>query len=157
MVFMYGIMRCEKRKSNAVGGLEAEANRQEMINLPASDIDWDATGYNVFLVRSDDWKQSIKDELQKHNIEKYRKDAVVLIDSLYTASPDFFNQLSIDEAVDYFKDCLSFHEQQYGHVINAVVHFDEANPHLHVASVPIFERDGKYVLSAKALMGNRDD
>lgn len=154
---MYGIMRCEKRKINAIGGLEAEANRQEMIDLPASDVDWNLTKENVFLVRSDDWKQSIKDELQKYDITKHRKDAVVLIDSLYTASSDFFTELSKNEIIDYFTDCLDFHERVYGHVINAVVHFDERSPHLHIASVPLFQRDDKYILSAKALMGNRDD
>lgn len=155
---MYGIMRCEKRKMSAVGGLEAEANRDHKIDLPASDIDWGKTHDNVYLVRSTDWRETICRTLQEHGISRWRKDAVVMIDSLYTASPEFFEQ-STDRSqiIDYFRDCLDFHERHYGHIINAVVHLDETTPHLAIASVPIVQRDGKYVLSAKELMGNRSD
>jgi hypothetical protein len=155
---MYGIMRCEKRKMSAVGGLEAEANREHKIDLPASDIDWDKTRNNVYMVRSTDWRETICRTLQEHGISRWRKDAVVMIDSLYTASPEFFQQ-SVDQSqiIDYFRDCLDFHNRHYGHVINAVIHLDETTPHLAVASVPIVQRDGKYTLSAKELMGNRSD
>lgn len=155
---MYGIMRCEKRKMTAVGGLEAEANREHKIDLPASDIDWDKTCNNVYLVRSVDWRESICRTLQEHGISRWRKDAVVMIDSLYTASPEFFQQ-SIDQSqiIDFFRDCLDFHNRHYGHVINAVIHFDETTPHMAVASVPIVQRGERYVLSAKELMGNRSD
>lgn len=155
---MYGIMRCEKRKMSAVGGLEAEANREHMIDLPASDIDWDKTHDNVYFVRSADWRESICRTLQEYGISRWRKDAVVMIDSLYTASPEFFRQ-SVDQSqiIDYFRDCLDFHERHYGHIINAVVHLDETTPHLAVASVPIVQRGERYALSAKELMGNRSD
>lgn len=154
----YGIMRCEKRKMSAIGGLEAEANREHKIDLPASDIDWDKTCNNVYLVRSTDWRESIRRTLQEHGITRWRKDAVVMIDSLYTASPEFFRQ-SVDQSqiIDYFRDCLDFHERHYGHIINAVVHLDETTPHMAVASVPIVQRGERYALSAKELMGNRSD
>lgn len=154
---MYGIMRCEKRKMSAVGGLEAEANREHKIDLPASDIDWDKTHDNVYLVRSVDWRKSICRTLQEYGISRWRKDAVVMIDSLYTASPEFFQSVDQSQVIDYFRDCLLFHEQHYGHIINAVVHLDETTPHMAVASVPIVQRGDKYVLSAKELMGNRSD
>lgn len=153
----YGIMRCEKRKMSAVGGLEAEANREHKIDLPASDIDWDKTHDNVYLVHSTDWRESICRTLQEHGITRWRKDAVVMIDSLYTASPEFFQSMEQPQIIDYFRDCLSFHEQHYGHIINAVVHLDETTPHLAVASIPIVQRGERYALSAKELMGNRSD
>ena len=157
-----GIMRCEKRKGSALGGLEAENNRVDRIDLPASDIDWDKTKDNIFLVKNDNWTQAIKDELKDYGITKWRKDAVMAIDTLYTASPDFFESGIHDlggdfDTIDYFKDCLAFHEKTFGHVINAVVHFDEKTPHLHVISVPIVARGEHYALSAKEMMGNRED
>ena len=154
---MYGIMRCEKRKMSAVGGLEAEANREHKIDLPASDIDWDKTHDNVYFVRSADWRETICRTLQEHGITRWRKDAVVMIDSLYTASPEFFQTMEQPQIFDYFRDCLSFHEQHYGHIINAVVHLDETTPHMAVASIPIVQRGERYALSAKELMGNRSD
>ena len=154
---MYGIMRCEKRKMSAVGGLEAEANREHKIDLPASDIDWDKTHDNVYFVRSADWRETICRTLQEHGITRWRKDAVVMIDSLYTASPEFFQTMEQPQIIDYFRDCLSFHEQHYGHIINAVVHLDETTPHMAVASIPIVQRGERYALSAKELMGNRSD
>lgn len=153
----YGIMRCEKRKMSAIGGLEAEANREHKIDLPASDIDWNKTHDNVYLVHSTDWRESICRTLQEHGISRWRKDAVVMIDSLYTASPEFFQSIDQSQIIDYFRDCLDFHERHYGHIINAVVHLDETTPHLAVASVPIVQRGERYALSAKELMGNRSD
>ncbi len=154
---MYGIMRCEKRKMSAIGGLEAEANREHKIDLPASDVDWDKTRNNLYLVRSTDWRESICRTLQEHGISRWRKDAVVMIDSLYTASPEFFQSVDRSQVIDYFHDCLDFHERHYGHVINAVIHLDETTPHMAVASVPIVQRGERYALSAKELMGNRSD
>lgn len=60
--------------------------------------------------------------------------------------------------MDYFKDCLAFHEKTYGKVINAVIHFDEATPHLTCQSLPIIEKEnGQASLSAREIMGGRND
>ena len=153
----YGIMRCEKRKTGSCGGLQNEANREKdnEKNFVASDIDWTKTGDNEYLMKSNNWNQSVKDVLSSHRIDKHRKDAVVLIDGFYGASPEFFQDKSKDEIRAYFKDCLEYHKNHYGFTINAVIHYDEATPHMHVASVPIVQKnDGLWKLSAKDLMGN---
>ncbi|SDI88828.1 Plasmid recombination enzyme [Pseudobutyrivibrio sp. 49] len=153
----YGIMRCEKRKIQACGGIQAENNRQadKQKDFKASDIDWDRTNENEFLIQSMNLQQDIKKELKEHGIDKWRKDAVVCIDGLYTASPEFFEGKTKEECMEYFKDCLEYHEKTYGVTINAVIHFDEATPHMHCQSVPLVEReDGSFKLCAKELMGN---
>ena len=74
---------------------------------------------------------------------------------MYTASPEWFETHSKEEWINYFQDCLTFHRDYYGeHVINAVIHLDEATPHMQVASIPLTD-DGR--LSAKEIMGNRRD
>lgn len=153
---MYGIMRVAKRKRQAVGGLEAEANRNRWYckDFAGSEIDWSRTGENVFFVTSSDWWKDIKSEIASAGIEKTRKDAVVMLDAVYTASPEFFTDKSKTEVMEYFRDCLAFHGQEFGHVVNAVVHFDETTPHMHVCSVPI-TKDGR--LSARDVMGNKQD
>ena len=86
-----------------------------------------------------------------------RKDSIVMIDALYTASSGFFEGKKIEEIVRYFKDCLDFHELVYGKAFNAIVHLDETTPHMHVASVPIIEDEKGMHLSAKIIMGGRAD
>lgn len=156
---MYAIMRVEKRKVQALYGIEQENNRvqdkDKRKNFVASDIDWALTDKNYYFVKSDNWKKTIDKTLADNGITKYRKDAVVLLDGLYTASPDFFADKTDDEIKQYFADCLEYHSQNYGVVINAVVHLDERTPHMHVCSVPIVEQDGKYKLCAKEIMGNK--
>ena len=155
-----GIMRCEKRKMQACGGIRAENNRdaEKQKEFVASDIDWERTPDNVFFVKSDNFKADIEKELHNHGIDKWRKDAVTFIDGLYTASPEFFDGKTDQQITEYFQSCLDYHKQTYGdHIINAVVHLDEATPHMHVISVPIVEKDLGYKLSAKELMGGLKD
>lgn len=156
----YAIMRAEKRHRAAVHGIMIEANRsradhengRDFVN---SDINWDLTDSNVFLVKTENWNREITRVLHAEGL-KERKDSVVLIDGLYTASGDFFDGKSREEILDFFRDCLKAHERLYGTPINAVVHFDEETPHMQVASVPIVtDSTGKKKLSAKELMGGR--
>jgi len=179
---MYGIMRTEKRSRSDVYGIQIEANRTQDDHLRGrefngSNIDWSLTEHNVYLIpRNDNWNKTITDTLEQYNI-KPRKNSVVLLDSIYTASSDFFEGMTQAEIIDYFQSCLEFHEKTYGrHTINAVIHFDEvgsknagnsyknedgtyrgANYHLHISTIPIIKKNGTYSLSAKDLMGGRSD
>ena len=179
---MYGIMRTEKRSRSDVYGIQIEANRTQEDHLRGrefngSNIDWSLTERNIYLLpKNDNWNKTITDILEQYNI-KPRKNSVVLLDSIYTASADFFEGMTQAEIIDYFQSCLEFHEKTYGtHTINAVIHFDEvgsknagnsyknedgtyrgANYHLHIATIPIVEKNGTYSLSAKDLMGGRSD
>ncbi len=178
---MYGIMRTEKRSRSDVYGIQIEANRTQEDHLRGrefngSNIDWSLTERNIYLLpKNDNWNKTITDTLEQYNI-KPRKNSVVLLDSIYTASADFFEGKTHNEIIDYFQSCLEFHEKTYGkHIINAVIHFDEvgsnaggscknddgtykgANYHLHVATIPITQKNGTYSLSAKNLMGGRSE
>lgn len=149
---MYAIMRIEKRKKSEIRGIQAENNRnaEQQKNFICSDIDYARTNQNYYFVKSDDFKDSIERKLKANGIEKYRKDAVLCLDGLYTASPEFFQNKNREDIVKYFAECLEFHKKSFGDVFNAVIHFDETTPHLHVQSVPIFEKK----LCAKKIMGN---
>jgi len=179
---MYGIMRTEKRSRSDVYGIQIEANRTQEDHLRGrefngSNIDWSLTEQNIYLLpRNDNWNKTITDMLEQYNI-KPRKNSVLLLDSIYTASADFFEGMTQEEIIDYFQACLDFHRRTYGdHIINAVIHFDEvgttnagntyknedgtykgANYHLHIATIPLVKRNGTYSLSARDLMGNRSE
>lgn len=157
----YCIMRNEKIKtmSNCIG-LENEHNRassEEHLYKErfSPNIDWKKTDENIYLVKKNNWKRIIDNELRKHGIKK-RKDAVLMIDSIYTASPEAMKQWDNETMLNYFKDCLEFHKKHYGLVINAVIHLDETTPHLHIDDIPLLQKeDGTWKLSAKEIIGNK--
>lgn len=157
----FGIHRVEKAKAGDLYGLELEANRTEKDrhNFPKSNIDWERTKYNYYFEKTDDWETAIPRIIKEHGITKtIRKDAVLMIDGLYTASPEWFEGKTPEEIKEYFRECLDFHRAHYGVVFNAVVHMDEGTPHMAVASVPLVKNeDGSYSLSAKKLLGGRVD
>lgn len=158
----YCIMRVEKRKRASLYGLQLEANRtaadhEKGRGFAASDIQWELTPFNFFLVKAENWNKAVTAALKEAEIQE-RKNSVVLLDGFYGASKEWFLNKSMAEIVDYFEDCLAFHEKHYGKVINAVIHFDEATPHLTCQSLPIVQReDGHCSLSARDIMGGRAD
>lgn len=146
---MYCIMRTEKRKRTDLSGIQKENTRTatEYNNRvePGMDI------LNVDLLHSNNWMQDIQQEIDKAGA-RTRSNSVVALDTIYTASPQFFQGKTNEENDQFFRDCLQFHQRKFGHIISAVIHYDETTPHLHVVSVPL-TRDGR--LSARDVIGNR--
>lgn len=64
------------------------------------------------------------------------------------------NRLSKGEQREYFERTVKFMKDEIGEdrIISAVVHMDEATPHMHLVFCPI-NKDGK--LSAKSILGNQ--
>ncbi len=167
---MYGIMRVEKRGRADVYGIQLEANRtveqhEKGLEFDKSDIDWNRTRDNIFLVQTEQWNREITKEIKQIESEtskKTRKDAVVLLDGLFTASPEFFEGKTTQEIKMYFEDCLDFYVKEYcqgdeTRVLNAVIHLDEATPHMQVASIPVYTSESGNRLNAKIIMGNKTD
>ena len=161
-----GIYRVEKRKRGAVYGLQIEANRDEEDkkqgrDFERSDIDWEKTKENIYLAKTKNWNKEITKQIHEAGV-KEKSNSVVMLDGVYTASPEFFVGKTKEEIIDYFQDCLKFHIDKYclgdeKRVINAVIHFDETTPHMQVASVPIYENETGLHLSAREICGNRND
>ena len=167
---MYGIMRVEKRGRADVYGIQLEANRtveqhEKGLEFDKSDIDWDKTNDNIFLVQTEQWNREITKaikQIESETSKKTRKDAVVLLDGLFTASPEFFEGKTTQEIKMYFEDCLDFYVKEYcqgdeTRVLNAVIHLDEATPHMQVASIPVYTSESGNRLNAKIIMGNKTD
>lgn len=146
---MFCIMRTEKRKRTDLGGIQRENTRTatEYNNKvsPGMDI------FNVTLKESSNWLQDINNEIKAAGA-KTRSNSVLALDTIYTASPAFFQGKTNQQNDDFFKDCLQFHQEHFGHIISAVIHYDETTPHLHVISVPL-TKDGR--LSARDVIGNK--
>lgn len=147
---MFCIMRTEKRKRTDLGGIQKENTRTatEYNNKvsPGMDI------LNVTLRESNNWLRDIDNEIKTAGA-RTRSNSVLALDTLYTASSEFFQGKTNEENDTFFRDCLKFHERHFGHIISAVIHYDETTPHLHVISVPLTQ-DGR--LSARDVIGNKD-
>lgn len=146
---MFCIMRTEKRKRTDITSIQKENNRtatgyNNSVNRERSEL-------NVPLIQSNNWTQDIKAEIDRAGAHT-RSNSVVALDTLYTASPQFFDDKTQEQTEHFFKECLQFHQERFGHIISAVIHYDETTPHLHVVSVPLTQ-DGR--LSARDVIGNR--
>lgn len=146
---MFCIMRTEKRKRTDITGIQKENTRtaQNYNNKvePGMDI------LNVTLKESDNWLRDIDNEIKTAGATP-RSNSVLALDTLYTASSEFFQGKTNEENDKFFRDCLQFHENHFGHIISAVIHYDETTPHLHVISVPLTP-DNR--LSARDVIGNK--
>ena len=91
---------------------------------------------NIYLIKSDDWNESIDEVLEENGITE-RRDSVVLVTSVYAVSSDWLKSHSEEDAMQYFASCLQWEMDNKGQVINAVIHMDEDTPHMQVATVPL--------------------
>ena len=83
-----------------------------------------------------------------------RKDSTRFVDTLITASPEFFKGKSPKEIQAFFQRAADFLTHRVGreNIVSAVVHMDEKTPHLHLTFVPL-TKDNR--LCAKEIIGNR--
>jgi len=151
----FAIMRFAKRKSGSVGGICKHHERQKEKYESNPDIDNKRTAQNYHIVHP---RESYREEISRRINDagcKTRKDSVLFIDTLITASPEFFEQHSPQENQMYFERAVSFLAQEVGggNIISAVVHMDERTPHMHLCFTPITS-DKR--LCAKEIIGNRD-
>ena len=98
----FGIMRVEKRGRAAVMGLQLENNRtpEDGRHFAASDIDREQTGNNCYFQFCSDWQQEISRQIKAAGCRE-RKDSVVALDALYTASPEWFANHSQEDALRF--------------------------------------------------------
>ena len=148
----YAILRIEKRKLGSVNSINNHHERLKEKYKSNEDIDSERTDLNYHLVQPEGkYRQKVLDRIYEAGAKK-RKDSVVMQDVLITASPEWIDAKSYEEQVEYFDHAFDFISNRYGreNIISAVIHMDEAHPHMHLVFVPITP-DGK--LSSKTLMG----
>ena len=148
----YAILRIEKRKLSSVTSINNHHERLKEKYKSNEDIDSERTDLNYHLVQPEGkYRQRVLDRINEAGAKR-RKDSVVMQDVLITASPEWIDAKSYEEQVEYFDHAFDFISNRYGreNIISAVIHMDEAHPHMHLVFVPITP-DGK--LSSKTLMG----
>ena len=150
----YAILRFAKYKGPEIGRIEAHDERTKETYASNPDVDTSRSKLNFHLVKP---QRSYRAEAERQIAEagcRTRKDSVRVVETLITASPEFFQGKNSKEVKAFFALALDFikSKQSPETIISAVVHMDEKTPHMHLSFVPITE-DGR--LSAKDILGNR--
>ena len=150
----YAIMRFAKRKRGSINSMEAHNERQKEQYKSNPDIDTVKSAENFHLIQLQ--QKYYAEIMSRVEVAKcrLRKDSVLMIEALITASPEFMTARSFAEQREYFEHALAFIQKEMGesNVFAATVHMDERNPHMHVCMVPLTS-DKR--LSAKTIMGNQ--
>lgn len=144
----YSIVHVEKVKSGALRGIENHMMRlKESRTNP--DIVAERTPENSTIISGDRLLAKVKTRIAELKIKrKPRSDATYLVDFIAGASPEDLKSWRRETQDRYFQETVDFMARRYGreNIMYAVVHRDEATPHLHIGIVPV-TRDGR--LSAR--------
>ncbi|MDD3920213.1 MAG: MobV family relaxase [Eubacteriales bacterium] len=150
----HAILRFAKHKAGPAGALEAHHERTKEKYASNPDIDITRSKNNFHIIQPEQkYRREINDRIKAAGC-RIRKDSTMFVDTLITASPEFFEGRNKKENKAFFAEAVDFMERKIGkgNIFSAVVHMDEKTPHLHLCFTPITE-DGR--LSAKEILGNR--
>ena len=150
----HAILRFEKHKGNPARPLEAHHERQKEQYASNPDIDASRSKYNFHIVKPEGrYYHFIQSRIEQAGC-RTRKDSTRFVDTLITASPEFFKGKSPKEIQAFFQRAADFLIDRVGreNIVSAVVHMDEKTPHLHLTFVPL-TKDNR--LCAKEIIGNR--
>ena len=154
MKAQHAILRFAKYKGPTISRIEAHNERTKEFYASNPDIKTELSKYNFHLVHPKGKYRTEADRLIRENGCKARKDSVRMVETLITASPEFFAGKKPAEIKEFFEYALEFlkTKQSEETIVSAVVHVDEKTPHMHLCFVPITP-DGR--LSAKEIVGNK--
>lgn len=146
---MKAIMRCEKLSSmgSVAGALKHCYRERETPNAVPERTSQNQHGK----AKSTDEAMGRLRELLP---AKRRKDAVLAVEYVMTASPEWWKKASKSDQVEFFNQAHRWLASKYGdkNIFVATIHHDETSPHLSAFVVPL-TKDGR--LSAKDFIGNR--
>lgn len=144
----FAILRTQKLKTvQDIAGAGSHVYR--LRDTPNADPD--KINYSLKETRSNQLHKIVNERIEESGA-KTRKDSVRAIEFLLTASPDFFKDNDNEKLKVWARENMKWLNKNYGsaNVVSAVLHLDEATPHIHAHVVPITP-DGR--LSAKDYIG----
>ena len=142
----YAIIRNENHKMSAVPLMERHNERKNK-NYSNKDIDCSRSHLNYHLkeIQSPTYQQEFerirtRQQLKGNLRLQGEKQSTVMCEFIITSDSDFFERLGSERTRQFFKDAYDFVTAKVGgeqYVVSAVVHMDEATPHMHVAFIPV--------------------
>lgn len=150
----YQVIRMTKLQEKDLPGIESHMMREHPSKTNI-DIDYERSKDNVVLVDAGNLKEKVQTRIDELHLKRCRKDAVKCVDFLVTGSPESMKAMSEKQQQQYFEKSLKWLKSRYGseNVMYAVVHRDEATPHMDVGIVPV-TKDGR--LSAKSIFTKKE-
>ena len=104
----HAILRFEKHKGNPARPLEAHHERQKEQYASNPDIDTSRSKYNFHIVKPEGrYYHFIQSRIEQAGC-RTRKDSTRFVDTLITASPEFFKGKKKAEIKAYFQEALDF-------------------------------------------------
>lgn len=158
----YAICRLQKcGSSHDIAGIQIHDRRERQNSNSNPDIDFELSSLNYSLCNNSD-NISFNSYIDQQIAERYsgkkavRKDAVRMVQVLFTSDSEFFADKSPSEQRAFFESCYQWAAERWGsnNIISADVHLDEKTPHMHLNFVPL-TKDGR--LSAKECIGSSRD
>lgn len=155
----YAILRHGKIKAPLMGAAVAHNNRTG--KLEKCNIDATLTPLNQVLKMDGTVAERLRKKL-KGLTTKVRKDAVVAVELMLSASPEWFDGLTKDRAALHqnpkfrlwASNTMKWARQEFGqNIIDVALHMDESSPHMHVLAVPL-TKDGR--LCAKEVLARAE-
>ena len=142
----FAILRLQKLKSFADVGGSLSHNYRNRETLNADDARTHLNEHE--LDTNEKCMTAIRDRIP----EKRRKDAVLCIEHLITASPEW-DGWGTEKETAFFEQSKKWLENKYGknNVVSTTIHRDETTPHLVAYVVPVDEETGR--LNAKKFIG----
>ncbi|OXI48267.1 MobV family relaxase [Burkholderia aenigmatica] len=162
----FTVFRCDKYKANEVSYVHNH-NQRTYTNQSAENVNFDRTNLNEIVLGSKDTHGILKEKLDGLDSKKaIRKDANVMLEMIFSASPEFFykdldresfdkltmknnkdelnkifNEKLDKEKLEAFKQAVvKFSEEKFkDNIINLTLHLDEKTPHFHLTLTPIIE------------------
>ena len=152
----YAIMRFVKHSGSAAG-IEAHHERLKKEYKSNPDIRTERSAGNVHLIKpemrySREIKTRIEAARERNPKIVVKTNSVRFVDTLITATPEYFKGFSMEIVKRYFQTALKFFEEKVTakNIVSAVIHMDEKTPHMHLVFVPLTDDDR---LSAKDIIG----
>ena len=148
----HAILRFESTRATRRGRWKPTMNGKKEQYASNPDIDTSRSKYNFHIVKPDGrYYHFIQSRIEQARC-RTRKDSTRFVDTLITASPEFFKGKSPKEIAAYFQRAADFLIDRVGreNIVSAMVHMDEKTPHLHLVFVPL-TKDNR--LCAKEIIG----
>lgn len=141
------ICRVDKcSSSHDIAGIQIHDRRERQHSNSNPDIDFNRSGYNYSLCDHSNglsFNAAIDEIINAEYTSKrtIRKDAVRMVQVLFTSDSEFFADKSPSEQRNFFESCYKWAAEKWGEsrIISADVHLDEKTPHLHLNFVPLVE------------------
>lgn len=149
----YAIVRNEKlTRDNAKGSYIHNDRRSK--NHSNKNIDPTRTYLNYYLKKNELSYIKEFDKLKNENDLKgqIRSNSIIMCEMIFTSDQAFFDKIGTEETKRFFDECYkficSYKNLEEKNIISAVVHLDEASPHMHLIYIPVIhtkDKDGNNI------------